>query len=354
MIFTIISNVGMALMMIFVYVKYRSFRISSVTEAKNLQEKIEKISQELRESEHRLLIETKTEGDKIQKLLLEIDELRKDKENEVKLRLNAEKQIELTLQKTHDLERMIDDWQLMQDAVMNDCKDAMFKIGNDLYKKLNDTYRQENETNKNMVGKLSKNIVDFFDKFNVAETAVNKAPKHIANTVHAANAPQQKHQSHLDEHTKKLISDLLETMNAAGKMSNKDYFLPANFDDHRAKLMLCELVFYDAENLYIIDFKACRYIDEYEARKAKNEGEARKNLQQKIERYIAYLSNAKYHESIFKALAASRIKIEKTTIIAVVPLADEVKLLKALGYEEKAAKLGIRLLDFNEVNNIII
>jgi len=353
MIYIILSNVGMALAMMFIFFRYSRFRISSALETKNLQEKIEKTVQELRDAEHRLLTETKTESDKIQKLLLEIDELRKDKENEVKLRLNAEKQIELTLQKTHDLERMLDDWQLMQDAVMNDCKDAMFKIGNDLYKKLNDTYRLENETNKNMVGRLSKNISDFFEKFNAPEPA-HAAPKQIANTVHVAHAPQQKHQSHLDDHTKKLIADLLETMNAAGKMANKDYFLPANFDEQKAKLMLCELAYHDGATLYLLDFKACRYIDEYEALKDKNDEVAKQNLRQKIERYIAYLSNAKYRESILKALAASRIKTDRMAIIAVVPLAEEVKLLKLLGYEDKAAKLGIRFLDFNEVNNIIL
>lgn len=346
----IISNVGMALMMIFGYFRYSRFRLSAAAEKKALQDKLEKIAQELKESEHSLLQETKTDGDKIQKLLVEIDELRKEKENEVKLRLNAEKQIELTLQKTHDLERMIDDWQLMQDAVMNDCKDAMFKIGNDLYKKLNETYRQETETNKNLVGKLSKNITDFFEKISPAE---------IANDSHKANSEKpvedhQKHQTHLDDHAKKLISDLIDVMNTAEKLSNKDYFLPGNFDEQRAKLMLCELAFYNGGTLYAIDLKSCRYVDEYEALKDKDSASATQNLKQKFDRYIAYLSNPKYHESIAKALFGSKIKIEKFVIIALVPLAQEVNLLNTLGYQAKAQKLGIEILDFNEVNNIVI
>lgn len=347
MIYIIISNVGMALMMIFVYYRYTRCRIENAAEVKNMQQKIEKISQELKESEHKLLIETKTDGDKIQKLLTEIDELRKEKENEVKLRLNAEKQIELTIQKTHDLERMIDDWQIMQDAVISDCKDAMFKIGNDLYKKLNETYKQETETNKNLVGKLSKNITEIFDKLNPVESAPKQAPKHV-------DAAHSQHQSHLDDHTKTLISQLVETMKTAGKLSNKDFFLPANFDEQRAKLMLCELAYNNAGTLYLIDFKSCRYIDEYEALKTKNDAAATQNLKQKIERYIAYLSNPKYRDSIIKALSHSHIKIEKIIIVGLVPLAEEAKLLKALGYIDKAKKLGIEILDFNEVNNIVI
>ncbi len=343
----------MAAMMIFIYFRYSRFRITSAAEIKGMREKFSTLEQELKESEHKLLLETKTEGNKIQNLLVEIDELRKEKENEVRLRLNAEKQIELTLQKIHDLERMIDDWQLMQDAVMNDCKDTMFKIGNDLYKKLNVTYRQETETNKNLVGKLSKNISEFFEK---ASTNLTLAPVKNAPKMHEEKAviTQKTHQTHLDDHTKNLISDLIKTMNASGRMANKDYFLPANFDEQRAKLMLCELAFCNSGNLYLLDFKSCRYVDEYEASKQTNEMWAQENLKQKFERYVAYLGNPKYRDSILKSLAASRIKFDKVMVIALVPLPEEVKLLKNMGYQNKAHNLGIEILDFDEVNNIIL
>lgn len=343
----------MAAMMIFIYFRYSRFRITSADEIKTMREKFSSLEQELKESEHKLLLETKTEADKIQNLLIEIDELRKEKENEVRLRLNAEKQIELTVQKTQDLERMIDDWQLMQDAVMNDCKDAMFKIGNDLYKKLNITYRQETETNKNLVGKLSKNISEFFDKVSTAApTPIKHAPK--AHEEKPAITQKTHHQSHLDEHTQNLITDLLGTMSAAGKMANKDYFLPANFDEQRAKLMLCELAFATEGKLYLLDFKSCRYVDEYEALKQQNEPQARENLKQKFERYIGYLSNPKYQDSIKKSLLASKVKFDKIIVIAIVPLAEEVKLLKEMGYQSKAHNLGIEILNFDEVNNIIL
>lgn len=342
----------MAIVMVVVYLKYSRFRLSSADETKAMLEKYEKLEREMLESERRFSQDVKNESNKVQSLLREIDDLRKEKENEIKLRLNAEKQIELTLQKVHDLERMIDDWQVMQDAVMSDCKDAMFKIGNDLYKKLHDSYKQEVETNKNLFGKISKNITELMEKSAAPAVAMVEAGPHVVKTHEEKPAPQAK--THVDENTKKMVADLAETMNAAGRMVNKDYFLPANFDEQKAKLMLCELAFQNSGKLYLLDFKACRYVREYEVLKQKNEAAAKQNLAQKFERYLAYLSNPKYRDSILKALQSSKVKFEKLIIISLIPQASEVKILKDLGYIAKAQKQGIEILDFNEVNNIVL
>ena len=39
------------------------------------------------------------------------------------------------------------------------------------------------------------------------------------------------------------FEEIIETMKAAGRLANKDYFTVANFDEQRGKLLLCELVF---------------------------------------------------------------------------------------------------------------
>ena len=100
MIYIIISNVGMALMMIIVYLRYSRFRLKTSVEITSLRQKLDKEVGERRDVENQLLTEKKTDSDKIEKLLQEVTDLRKEKEGEIRLRIEAEKQIELALHKT--------------------------------------------------------------------------------------------------------------------------------------------------------------------------------------------------------------------------------------------------------------
>jgi hypothetical protein len=121
MIYIIISNVGMALMMIIVYLRYSRFRLKTSAEIKSLRQKLDKEVDERRDVENRLLTEKKTDSDKIEKLLQEVTDLRKEKEGEIRLRIEAEKQIEFALHKTDEVQKRMKDWSVVQDAVMRDC-----------------------------------------------------------------------------------------------------------------------------------------------------------------------------------------------------------------------------------------
>lgn len=356
MIYIIISNVGMAIMMIFVYFRYSRFRISSAIEIKKLRAKSEEQAEEMKNSDRKLLQATKTDNDKIQSLLREIDELRKEKENEIKLRLNAETQIELTLQKTAALEKKMEDWHILQDSLMHDSKDAIFKIGNDLYKKLSDSYKQEAETNKNLIARISKTVSDFADKFSSPfSTASSKEKvKVIDKTLPDKDGHQEVAEPHAEDPAKKLISDLVSTMKAGGYLVNKDYFTPANFDDQKAKLMLCELAFLRGKKLYLIDFKACRYLAEYQHLRDKNKIAAETSLKQKLDKYFSYLGNTKYRGSILKAMLASKVKFEKTIIAVVVSSRQDLQILKEVHYDEKARRFGFEVMDFDGANNIVL
>jgi hypothetical protein len=348
MIYIIISNVGLALMMIFVYIRYSRFRILSGSEIRELRKKFDQESEARKVAEDQVMQTTKTDDKKIEELLREIDELRKEKESEVKLRLGAEKQIELALQKTEEIERRMQDWRMIQDAVMKDSKEAIIKVGNDLYKKLSDNYKTEVETNKNLVGKVSKNIADFFDKFSGGSPVVT-AEGGVKKSVTTAQP-----ESHHDDPAKKLVPDLVSTMKANGHLVNKNYFLPANFDEQKAKLLLCEVAFIGSEKLYIIDFKACRYLEEYNHLKVKNKLAAESTLKQKLDKYLAYLSNAKYCDSILKVMSSTKAKFEKNIIVVVVPTKLELQVMKEVRYYDKAKKIGIEVMDFDGVNNLVI
>lgn len=89
MYYIILSNIGLAVMVILLYLRYSHMRVSSTNEIKTLRRKFDEQSDALRAADEKLVQGTMVDSQKIQSLLTEIDELRKEKENEIKLRLNA-------------------------------------------------------------------------------------------------------------------------------------------------------------------------------------------------------------------------------------------------------------------------
>lgn len=332
-------------MMIVVYFRYARFKLTSANEIRELHKKNDRDVEEIRNLEEKIFTSGKDDKQRIETLLREIDELRKEKERELKLRLEAEKQIELALQKVSEIEKRMQDWRVIQDAVMKDSKDAIFKIGNDLYKKLSDNYKVEIETNKNLIGKFSKNITDLVSGFSGGKAAPVAAE---TKTAAAHEGPGS------DASVKKLVSDLVATMKASGHLANKDYFLPANFDEQKAKLMLCEAAFVSSEKLYIFDLKSCRYLEEYKHGRDADKAAAENSLKPKLDKYLAYISNPKYLESIAKVMSSTKAKFTKTIIVFAVSSAEDLQVLKEIRYYEKARKLGLEVMDFDGVSDIVI
>jgi hypothetical protein len=334
-------------MMIIVYLRYSRFRLKTSAEIKGLRQKLDKEVGERRDVENRLLTEKKTDSDKIEKLLQEVTDLRKEKEGEIRLRIEAEKQIELALHKTDEVQKRMKDWSVVQDAVMRDCKDSIVKIGNDLYKKLHDSYKNEVETNKNLLGRVSKNITDFFEKISAAQ----KTESHIK-SVTASPTKTEGSDISTNATIKKMVADLSATMKANGLLVNKSYFLPANFDTQKAKMLLCEVAFIVLEELYMFDFKACAYFEEYHANKDK--AAASELLKQRLDKYISYIGNARYRDSILKVMATTKAKFEKNTIVVALSSKADLQLLKEIGYYNKLHKVTPQIMDFDGVNNLVL
>jgi hypothetical protein len=346
MIYIILSNVGMAVMMVILYFRYSHFRLSSTAEIKKLRAKCDEQSSALRVADQKLVEETKADLQKIQSLMTEVGELRKDKENEIKLRLTAEKQIELTLEKMQNLEKRMEDWKTVQDSVMRDSKDAIIKVGNDLFKKLNDSYKHEVETTRNLIGRITKATED--SAKNNPKPATKTVEKNIKTEVVDFNL------SEVEDTSKALISDFVETMKASGHLVNKDYFLPANFDEQKAKLLLCEIAFVTKETLYLLDFKGCNYLAEFNHIKTKNLTAAQNHLRQKFDRYFAYLADVKYRGSIDKVMATTKAKFSKVVSVIALPSSQDLQDLKEINYYEKAQRIGFQIMDSNGINNIIL
>lgn len=334
-------------MMIVIYLRYSRFRFKTSAEINSLHQKLDKEVGERRDVENRLLTEKKTDSDKIEKLLQEVTDLRKEKEGEIRLRIEAEKQIELAFHKTDEVQKRMKDWSVVQDAVMRDCKDSIVKIGNDLYKKLHDSYKNEVETNKNLLGRVSKNITDFFEKI----SALQKTESQVK-PVNTRLAKTENSDTSTNVVVKKMVADLSLTMKANGLLVNKSYFLPTNFDAQKAKMFLCEVAFIMLEELYMLDFKTCAYFEEYHANKDKTV--ALELLKQRLDKYISYIGNERYRDSILKVMAITKAKFEKNIIVVVVSSKADLQLLKEIGYHNKLHKFTLQIMDFDGVNNLVL
>lgn len=386
--YIIISNIGLAVMMLVVFLRYSHFRLNYKKDLEKQKKIYDQQIAELKKTE--VVVDTeslKAETQKNENLTREIQELERQRDSDLKLRISAEKQIEVTNKKMQELQKRIEDWSVIQDSILNDTRDTMVKIGNDLFKKLNDSYKQEALTNRNLIGRVSKTqdeqkeflnhfgqsvtqqISSFQQKISSSSIANNSSSNQVLNGVtslasvnnnqNTSNSSQPQNNSVKadnlsDVKTKKLLEDIVETMKAAGRLSNKDYFLATNFDDQRAKLMLCELVFAAADRCYVMDFKAIKIFNEYEKLLPANQQQAQDFLKDKFSKYLAYLANPKYIESIDKVLKSARVAKEKNVIILALSSKKEIGVIKDLGIYDQVKKFNIEVMDFDLIVNVVI
>lgn len=376
--------------MLIVFLRYSHFRLNYKKELEKQKKIYDQQISELKKTE--VVVDTESLKAEIQKnenLVREMQEIERQRDSESKLRISAEKQIEVTNKKMQELQKRIEDWSIIQDSILNDTRDTMVKIGNDLFKKLNDSYKQESLTNRNLIGRVSKTQdeqKEFLGKFaqnftqqisgfqqKLSTVALANFSSNVATSANAVNnipnpaqpsqnssssAPTQNNSPKTDNlgdpKIKKLLEDIVETMNAAGRLSNKDYFLASNFDEQRAKMMLCELVFAGADRCYVMDFKAIKIFSEYEKLLPTNQQQAQDFLKDKFIKYLAYLSNPKYIESITKVLQSSKVAKEKNAIILALSSKKEIGVIKDLGIYDQVKKFNIEVMDFDLIVNVVI
>ena len=369
----IASNVGMGLIMLIIYFRYSHFRISSNHEMKELRTRIDDQVKALQDGEQKLFNATKSETKKVEDLLREIDELRKSRENDIKLKAELEKQLEITLTQNKDLEKHLIDLKSTQEHIIQDTKEAVAKMGNDLYKKVNDSNKIEIETAKNLMGKAIKLISEYMEKIAKATIVAKSSSSNDNNNQHHENQKeetkiqinnnnQQESFKILPLSNHQMVDDLIETMKVSGHLVNKNYFIPANFDSSKSKLLLCEVVFINGNQLYIIDFKSCHYFDEFNNKNKKelsqNENpanEALNELTTKFKAYLTFLQNSQYQKSILSIFTNNKdLTIEKTFIIAVVSSRNDLQLAKTTKIYESFQQKNIQMMDFDDISNIVI
>ena len=345
MVYIIISNIGMAIMMLYIYFRYSHYRISSIKEIKDLQSKLDTQTTELRSFDAKLLSSIKGYQDRVEGLLIEVGKVRQEKEKEMELRVDFEKKYEILNQKNKDYESVHNEITNAILNIVNDSHETAKNLSKDLYEKISDTYKKDAKENQNLISKINQNVSDFVSKFNSSQNQVIKEKEDYR--FHELFQPAN------SEVAKSLIVEAVSSIKNKGFVVGNNLFMPTNFDEQKAKLMLCEVAFIKNDKLFMLDFKGTNYIFEYFASKAKNDKMAEENFNIKFKRYLMLLSNHRYHELINSAITSEKNNYNSHKIIIIVPSKNEIKLLKDLQYYEKMQQLNFDIYDVEDLNKII-
>lgn len=151
MIYIIISNIGLALITILMYIRYSHFRISSSLKIRDLEKSLKSEIETKNRIEEKLNSDLKKEIEQVKSLLRELEESRKERQEEIRLRLEAEKQIDLANQKIEDVKVRIKDWETIQLATLKDSKQSIIDVGSDLFEKISQNNIKESKQNQELV-----------------------------------------------------------------------------------------------------------------------------------------------------------------------------------------------------------
>lgn len=342
MIYFIIGYIGVFALLILLYYRYNEFRVKSANDIITVSAKNELELNSLRESNNKYLQDMRAQLEKMNDLLREVEELRKEKENESKLRLTTEKQVELAMQKTKDVEKRIEDWHDAQTAIMDDSIDTLLKIGNDLFKKMNESYKKENQDMRNLIGRMTQDVAVAVQK--ISQNYPSSSTK--GGNVNEVFLPQ-------DKLLQQEVEKVVELSHSLALVAGKNYFTAKNFDAKSLPLMLCEFALIKDRDYYLVDFKALRYFSEYEKVSKNDQKLALETLKQRLDKYFVYLTNPKYLQSLQKILPDKNLA-KKQAHLTIFVQAAQIEIIKKLGYLERAQNLQIKVLDTNSINDILL
>ncbi len=355
MIYIIVSNIGLAIITIVMFVRYSHFRISSNLKISALEKSV-KIEKDAKiEIEKKLRDEMKSEVEQVKSLLREIEELRKEKSIELKLRLEAEKQIALSLQKIQDVQKRVNDWKVLQDAAMRESKDQVVKIGEDIFNKISRNYKDEVKQNKVVIEDVSHKIEDRLEKMQSALESFKKVEDTIGrdvNNVVKSSAQIKSVVAQVDDYAKNATKEVVSLAEVSGLKPKENYIIAKNLDESRAKFLLCDVVLLVSKTLYLVDFKAIRHLRKFDEAKDKNK--ALLELKPNLDKYISYISNEKYKTAVKKIAVELKMPFEEMRVVFGIKNQDDYKALKDAKYVEKINDLQIQILDINGVNDLIL
>ena len=361
------SNIGLILITLTIYLRYSHLRISSVNKAKELQNKFDESNEKNSELEINRNKESQANIEKIQQLMNEISDLRKSYESSVNIRHEFEKQLGIVNAKIEGKEQEIKTILQTQENIISSNKDAVAKMGQELFRRINEVNRQEIENSKNLMGKAIKVIGDYMEKINgnlsinqrknsnteeVIESSKNQHQNLILKQ--KTNSPEKtispEHHFHSIQHP--LTQDLVKTIEASGYLANQHFFTPLTLNKDKASKMLCEVAFLKEGTLYSLDLKACQIFDNYNQQQSSEK--INLHLVAKFDKYLQHINDDSYKNSIKEAIAGINIKFNNFNKIVAVAKTEDLKILKNNKIYEKFINKDIKILTIDEINNLII
>ncbi|NBX52327.1 MAG: hypothetical protein EBT63_01575 [Proteobacteria bacterium] len=350
MVYIIISNIGLAIMMIYIYFRYTHFRINSAKEIKELRAKSDSQSVELRNFDAKLLSSVKSYQDRVEALLIEIGKVRQEKEKEIELRSEIEKKFEILNQKNTDYEVVHNEITNAIMNIVNDTHETAKNLGKDLYEKITTNYKKESLENQKLMAKINQNVAEFVAKFNSSQlsSAQSYAPKKKDEVDFA-----ELFLTTQSEVAKNAVIDAIDLIKNKGLSLGKEFFTSQSFDESKSKFLLSEIALVKNQTLYLLDFKATNHIFEYYANKSRDDKSADENFANKFKRYLVLLSNNKYYEIINSLLESLGLNYKSHKISIIVPSRSEIRLLKELQFFDKAQQLGIDVKNIDEIEKTL-
>ncbi len=337
--FIILGYIPLVVACAIFYIRLNSYQQAAENEIVELKTKLDDTLGKYATLQSQIIKDSKVDSGKIEFLLVEIEGLRKEKEEEVRLRLEAEKQIENALQKAGEIEKRMSDWKSLQDAIARDYKDEVARMNNELFKKVQEVYKMESESNKNFISAALRNIGDYLGSSNELQADDIKAF-----VDHDTGSTLTKH----------LLDELAQILQENGHTGGKDYFLPMHLAPQKSKLMLCEMFFVINQRLYIIDLKGYHYFEDYLQQKSRNNAEATQNLKSKLNYYIPYIGNLKYQESILKLVNNLHVKFKQVSVVFVVLEAAHIEIIEEMGYAPMIGEHNnLEVLTIDQISHLI-
>jgi hypothetical protein len=381
-------------------VAYFQFYKTLGLKAKKLERELheEKIKKEEAQGKYEKL--TEIDGEKIEGLLKEINQLKQEKEKEYNLRISSEKKVQLAIKKIDEVENRMKDWKNIQEATIADSQNIILKVGEEIYEKINKSLENEVNINKSLFTKISENISGAFaknansktselekkqdnlpllenyssdkkkkdlNKEEEKENKENKAGKdNEKQDENILQSSEKKENSALEnqenssesnpqncDQAQKLLSDFIDIAQICRYEVNKNIFYKSELDEKRAKLFLCEFALFKDEKIYIFDFKIGHYLAEYFGN-LDSKTNANSTLKKRLEKYSSYINNPKYKLLILKVLKSLGVKSNDVIISVIIPKKSDNEILDNLDYKEFTNNENFQILDFDSATNLIL
>ncbi len=364
----IVGNAFFAILCAIFWNKYSKLKQSSETEISELKQELDESQREINSAAIKMRENLNPNNQNNDVLVQELADLRKEKEVELKLRMEAEKQIAIAIQKTEDIQKRMIDWKVAQEAAMKDSQAAIFKIGEDLYQKINTSHQNEIENNQNIFSQILEHLTNNNDtsiqqtqtlttetqeRDNTDSTPINQDPPENNLEQDSEPKPEQKTTSaNTADKARDMISHLEDSMQNSEYENGKDYFFSSSFEADKSKLFLCESAFIQDAHLYIFDFKSCNFLEDYLSND--NKEAALEGVTKKLDKYISYLSNPKYRAAILKAMASKNVAFDNGDIVVVTPSNQVLETLEEIGYLEKLEDAGAKVATFDEILDLTL